>query len=903
VKGSVSVAVELQQSKDGDWEPLAALALAAEELARGSELGAALRAVALAAARASGADLALVRLLDGDSVHLTTQAVQSESAALAAELEGIRASAAEIEWKRGEIPPSLRAAADRVGATAVHAEPIRAGGATLGVLELLRDGPPFDDAERMLARLAAAQAAAALRACPPLPHAVRRNGGGRSALELAGEALAVGSDEARTAEELTRVAQAATGAAGCALFRLADGESPELVAAFGRVEHTGAAMQGHVAGGAPAAGGPVVVPIDDPPRWALVLVPGPSWPFSADPSSLAAFAARAAQALRASERTRDLAADLDRTSALLAVVAGANADLSLSRTVERVADRMSELLGIDRVAVYLRDEERLVTIVDLRLAGPHEAVAERLLEISLGARGSRAPVVVADAVADARFEGLADILETTQIESAIAVPLLVPGGLTGLLALYPERSRTLGDDETALISTLAAQLAVAVQNATLHEQATQMGVRLEHALAQEREQARELGALYEISSSFTESLSLEPTLGAVARTVVDLLDVDAAVIHLPDARGETLVARARHVADLRLADAVSSVLERPQPLERLTGRRFLRMGRPLLLDAELVAVPDGGFDLLLPFLEAGSTAMVLPLLTQSELLGTLTILSLDPARRITEATTRIALPVAKQAALTIDNARLYQHQKAFSDTMARSLLPRTQPTIEGLEVGHVYESSAHVEVGGDVYDFLTLDDGRLAVVLGDVTGHGVEAAADMAMAKFVFRSLARQQPEPSDFLAAANEIVCDDIAPGKFITMIYLAVDGATRELACATAGHPSPRIVLPDGTVRPLEARGLALGIETGQRYLEVRETLVPGACVVVYTDGVVEARRGREFFGSERLDSVLSELRALPAEALAQAVLAECSAFTRGELADDCAIVVIRVGQPQEL
>ena len=79
----------------------------------------------------------------------------------------------------------------------------------------------------------------------------------------------------------------------------------------------------------------------------------------------------------------------------------------------------------------------------------------------------------------------------------------------------------------------------------------------------------------------------------------------------------------------------------------------------------------------------------------------------------------------------------------------------------------MYEPSARVDVGGDVYDFLALDDGRLAVVLGDVTGHGVEATADMAMAKFVFRSLAREHPEPGDFLASANEVVCSEIAAGQ----------------------------------------------------------------------------------------------------------------------------------------
>ena len=141
--------------------------------------------------------------------------------------------------------------------------------------------------------------------------------------------------------------------------------------------------------------------------------------------------------------------------------------------------------------------------------------------------------------------------------------------------------------------------------------------------------------------------------------------------------------------------------------------------------------------------------------------------------------------------------------------MQRSLLPRAEPDVPGLEVGDVYESSARVDVGGDIYDFVQLDDGRLAVVLGDVTGHGVEATADMAMAKFVFRSLAREHPEPGDFLAFANDVVVDEIAPGKFITMTYLAVDPGRGEVACANAGHPPPRLVLPDGTVRGLDVAG----------------------------------------------------------------------------------------------
>ena len=179
----------------------------------------------------------------------------------------------------------------------------------------------------------------------------------------------------------------------------------------------------------------------------------------------------------------------------------------------------------------------------------------------------------------------------------------------------------------------------------------------------------------------------------------------------------------------------------------------------------------------------------------------------------------------------------------------------------------MYESSAHVDVGGDVYDFLTLDDGRLAVVLGDVTGHGVEATADMAMAKFVFRSLAREHPEPGDFLASANDVVVDEIAPGKFITMAYLAVDGVNGTVSCASAGHPHPRLLLPDGSVRGLEASGLVLGIDAGQEYEAVHADLPPGAVLVVYTDGVIEARRDGELYGVERLDALLAANRDLGA------------------------------------
>ena len=299
---------------------------------------------------------------------------------------------------------------------------------------------------------------------------------------------------------------------------------------------------------------------------------------------------------------------------------------------------------------------------------------------------------------------------------------------------------------------------------------------------------------------------------------------------------------------------------------------------------------------------AAASAALVPIATPDELLATLTIVSFHPDRPVGGAVADTALAIAGQAALAIDNARLYGQQKAFADTMQRSLLPRTAPELPGLELGDVYESASRVEVGGDVYDYLTLPDGRLAVVLGDVTGHGVDAAADMAMAKYVFRALARDHTAPGELLAEVNDVVCSEIAPGRFITLVALVLDPARGEVTCASAGHPAPRLVLPDGTVEAIAASGLALGIDPEQAYETVAASFPPGAIVVVYTDGVVEARREGEQFGVERLDALLAEQRSLPPRRIADAALAACRAWADGgELKDDFALVAIKRSGPE--
>ena len=732
----------------------------------------------------------------------------------------------------------------------------------------------------------------------------------RPALELAGEALAVALQEDDAAAEVVRLAAGVAGASAAVLWTgRENGLVPAASWGVGAAADLGPAREvaertlaepgpvsAHAAGLPRECAVSTTLPLGRPPLGVLQLFHrAGEEPEAEQLTRLATFGVRAAHALRTGEQARQLALELERTRALLEVIVQATAELSVSHTLETAVERVAELLGVDRVAVYLRgtSERELEAAASRGLAGPHARIADRLLDAALGPLRERAVLEVADVVRDPRVAVPAATARETGIGSALAVPLMARGDVVGLLAAYPAGEPAAGEHETALLAALAGQLAVAVQNAQLHEQAKRLGEEREAALAAERAAAGRVRALYEVSRSFAQSLRLDETLDALARTVVEVLDLDAAVVRMPDERREQLVPHAINIREAAFVEPVRTILSQPVPFGQRNVQRLFRERRSF----RLAPGPGEQFlPALVPFLEKGWTAAVVPVALPTEVVASLGVFSFRPGSPITQETVEAATALAGQAALAIDNARLYQQQKQFADTMQRSLLPRSRPVIEGLEVGEVYEPSARVDVGGDVYDFLALEDGRLAVVLGDVTGHGVDATADMAMAKFVFRSLAREHPEPADFLASANEVICSEIGPGKFISMSYVVVDGRSGRVAGASAGHPAPRIVLADGSTRPLEAHGLVLGIDGGQEYVESHADLPPGASLVLYTDGVVEARRNGELYGDDRLDALLVERHELSAAGLASAIAEDAREFAGGDLSDDLAVVVIR-------
>jgi len=400
-------------STDALAELAHALSSAADEPTRAG----ALAAVAEAARSGANADVAIVRV-QTTADQLEAVAV-SATPALAAELEGTRLPVADVPQHAiddlSAAPPCARHAAERAAARSILLLPLH--GATL---ELYRVADRFEEAERLVAEIAATHITLVLRAFTREGAAVDELA--HPALELAGEALAVALDSTHTAEEVARVAASVVGAPVGLLWDPAGslagsyGLPPESdVRALGELVDASLAESGPVrpvkAPDLPGGCGiSVSLALGQPAVGVLQLLFGPDdEPAPEQLARLQTFGVRAAHALRTSTQSQALALELQRTRALLAVVGQATAELSLAHTLDTAVDRVAELLGVTSIAIYLFSSDRRLSVAAERgVVGPHLRVAERLLEIALGPARARAVVHIEDATRDPRLQDARD---------------------------------------------------------------------------------------------------------------------------------------------------------------------------------------------------------------------------------------------------------------------------------------------------------------------------------------------------------------------------------------------------------------------------------------------------------------------------------------------------------------
>jgi steroid delta-isomerase-like uncharacterized protein len=189
----------------------------------------------------------------------------------------------------------------------------------------------------------------------------------------------------------------------------------------------------------------------------------------------------------------------------------------------------------------------------------------------------------------------------------------------------------------------------------------------------------------------------------------------------------------------------------------------------------------------------------------------------------------------------------------------RSLLPEATPELYGWQLAAYYKPAR--EVGGDFYDFLELEDGRLGLVVGDATGKGMPAALVMATTRGMLRAVAQSLDSPGEVLARVNDALCPDIPSEMFVTCFYAILDPKSGTLSYANAGHDLPYL-WHEGDAKELRARGMPLGLMPEMSYDEREAVLREGDCVLFYSDGLVEAHDPHyEMFGFPRLGALIAE------------------------------------------
>ncbi|MFJ8112708.1 SpoIIE family protein phosphatase [Streptomyces sp. NPDC096132] len=321
--------------------------------------------------------------------------------------------------------------------------------------------------------------------------------------------------------------------------------------------------------------------------------------------------------------------------------------------------------------------------------------------------------------------------------------------------------------------------------------------------------------------------------------------------------------------------------------------RVITEGRPTNLYRSDVPslISDPRADELRAYLMNLGSARLIPLVARGKTLGAVVVTRLRSREPFDEQDCVLIDELAARAALNIDNALMYTRQRAAALTLQRSLTNSALPVVPGLDLTGRYLPASEHDVGGDWFDVIALPDDRTGLVIGDVMGHGIHAAAVMGQLRAAMRSLARHGIRPARMLRSLDAVVAD-MGEDQMATCVYAVHDPATGGCLVARAGHPPPAVVAPGGAITFLDGSpGTPLGTG-GQRFGTEAVPLPPGSLLVLYTDGLIEARGSDVDQGLDRLARALRH----PARSLAALCDAVLEQMLPHPAEDDVAVLMAR-------
>ncbi|QIP88141.1 SpoIIE family protein phosphatase [Streptomyces sp. Tu 2975] len=335
--------------------------------------------------------------------------------------------------------------------------------------------------------------------------------------------------------------------------------------------------------------------------------------------------------------------------------------------------------------------------------------------------------------------------------------------------------------------------------------------------------------------------------------------------------------------------------------------RVMRGGRPLRLEAAdlgpqapLARAHRDLFDRL-----GGHSAVVVPLSTTRQVFGALTVARRGERPPCTEADLLVLADIGRRAGLVLDNAQLFDQQRQLAETMQRQLLTPL-PQVDHLQMAARYQpAESAAEIGGDWYDAFLLADGVTTMVIGDVVGHDLKAAAHMAEVRNMLRALAWDRQEPPSLIMRRLDEAMTNTSDAPMATAVFARVEGEEGgpwQLHWVNAGHPPPLLVTYDGHARYLEAgHGPLLGMDSalhlGLGWPDAREELPARSTLLLYTDGLVESR-------TRSIDGGLAQLRRHAADLAHRDVEDFCDELlTRlSPSGDDVALLALRIPERGE-
>lgn len=427
----------------------------------------------------------------------------------------------------------------------------------------------------------------------------------------------------------------------------------------------------------------------------------------------------------------------------------------------------------------------------------------------------------------------------------VACPVRTAAGrVLGVLEIAAGPERPIGDEDLRAVEALAGMAALALERSEL----------LDREAARASEEALLRDALREI----TASLELERVHRAIVVHARRLSGAGGAVLRQVARGGGTL----RVVAVDGLADAPPGAVS---PLEG-APERALAGGRPVR-EGSWLAVP----------IALGPRSFAVLSVTGD---------GREESRRRLEA-------LAPLAAGAIANALDHARERRLAEALSRGFVPSSQPELAGVEVGTVYDPAELSGSGGDFFGLWRVDGERLAILVGDVSGKGLEVSASSAMVRFFIEARLWDRPEPMAALEQANALLCARGAQIGFATAFLGVLDEGC--LRYANAGHVPPLLRRADGTLEELAGSGLPLGVEPDAGWHGAEVAFGPEDLLFAATDGLVEARREGALLGEQRIRELLAASRELSAQELVERAHAMALAWGGG-VHDDIVVLAVR-------